>query len=254
MATYSYTQIADYILDQLFGYASANALKNSVRYIAEDILKHPAGNSDKISALDMDNGATHGGRVNFDGGTTKYIESNAAGTTFGIEGFTAVSANAMAIIWSSTTRPSSTAPGTRGVAISATSGGFSTASTTFVDVTNLSVTLVTNGRPVFLTLIPGVSASDSYVLNDYDGSGNTSRLSTSLKIVRDSTDIAFFTNTIARSPADTTWIGASFPSGGFTHVDAVTAGTYVYKVQGKANAGFETNLEVLDLKLVAFEL
>lgn len=40
--------------------------------------------------LFLDNGATHGGRVNFDGGATSYIGSNAAGTTLEIAGFTSI--------------------------------------------------------------------------------------------------------------------------------------------------------------------
>lgn len=48
MAVFSYTQIADYILDQLWGFASSNSLKNSVRYIAEDILGNPSANSNNV--------------------------------------------------------------------------------------------------------------------------------------------------------------------------------------------------------------
>ena len=38
MAIFSYTKIADYILDQFWGFVSANSLKNSVRHVAEDVL------------------------------------------------------------------------------------------------------------------------------------------------------------------------------------------------------------------------
>jgi len=46
MATFTYTKIADFILDDLFGFASSNAIKDNTRYIAEDILGDPASNSD----------------------------------------------------------------------------------------------------------------------------------------------------------------------------------------------------------------
>jgi hypothetical protein len=49
MPTFTYTKQADYVLDQLFGIARINELKNSLRYLAEDVLGDPSANTDKVN-------------------------------------------------------------------------------------------------------------------------------------------------------------------------------------------------------------
>lgn len=47
--SYTYTKIADYIIDQLWGYQSANLMKNNIRFLAEDILNDPFSNNNQVS-------------------------------------------------------------------------------------------------------------------------------------------------------------------------------------------------------------
>lgn len=47
--SYTYTKLADYIIDQLWGYQSVNLLKNNIRYLAEDIFGDPSVNSNQVS-------------------------------------------------------------------------------------------------------------------------------------------------------------------------------------------------------------
>ena len=54
-------------------------------------------------------------------------------------------------------------------AISASSGTFTTRATAFVDVTNLSVTITTTGRPVFVGLLPAPGATDANIHVSPDG-------------------------------------------------------------------------------------
>lgn len=65
-------------------------------YIASDILPKTTGTASLGSATQawediyLDEGATNGGTIYFDAGTTKYIQSNAAGTILTIGGFTSM--------------------------------------------------------------------------------------------------------------------------------------------------------------------
>lgn len=65
-------------------------------YVASDILPKTTGTASLGSATQawediyLDEGATNGGTIYFDAGTTKYIQSDAAGTTLTIGGFTSM--------------------------------------------------------------------------------------------------------------------------------------------------------------------
>lgn len=257
MPTYSYTKLADYILDQLWGFASVNSLKNSLRYIGEDILGDPSANGDKIPALNFDNGATHGGRLNFNGGTTSYVGSDATGLIFQVAGFTSAtipSGVANSII-DAYTRTTGTSVGVRGVAISGSSGSFSSTSGSYVDVTNLSVTIISSGRPIFLILgHDGISSASPARIRTTISTGSTSPAS-KYKIVRDAaTDVATFNHEMtADTSATENTIAVSLPPACVAAIDPVAAGTYTYKLQTLTTAGVGT-VFVDNCKLYAFEL
>lgn len=88
MATFSYTQIDDYALKDFVTYQLTNVLIESHRYIAEDILGIDQGDSDGfIPSISMNNDATHGGAIFFNGGSSKYLKADAAGTYLECAGF-----------------------------------------------------------------------------------------------------------------------------------------------------------------------
>ena len=209
MATFTYTKIADFILDDLFGFASANSLKNSVRYIAEDILGDPASNSDLITA--------------------------AVANSFRDQA----------------TRANGVTPGQGGVAISTGSGSFTTTSLSLVDVTNLTVTLVTTGRPVLLALIPDGASLSSLKLSD----GSDDSIGCTIRFFRDvSTQVAVFQYEIVAelNSGGTGDLILEVPAGSCMSVDTVAAGSYVYKVQAEISAG--GTIGFFDLALLAYEL
>jgi hypothetical protein len=127
-----------------------------------------------------------------------------------------------------------------GQQISSSCGEFSSTSGTFVDVTNLSVTITTSGRPVYLALIPDGTVSE-FNIGSHLAAGSSS--GASLKFLRDSTDLGFF-NLNA-----TTTMGPC----GYAIIDAPAAGTYTYKFQGKQSSG-SNGFSVYRCKLVAYEL
>jgi hypothetical protein len=134
-----------------------------------------------------------------------------------------------------------------GQQVSASCGGFSTTSGSYVDVTNLSVTITTTGRPVLVKIqndsanygaITARSASPSYLADVW------------IRILRDSVVISEQYIGVSINPAHAQdYIHAAAD---FTHVDVVVAGTYVYKVQiRKASSDY---VALTNAKLMAFEL
>lgn len=124
-----------------------------------------------------------------------------------------------------------------GQQVSTTSTGvFSTSGSTFVDVTNCTLSITTTGRPVFIGL-------------QHDGTANTGNVecgtSTAgrLKLLRDATTVAIW---------GVEGSGVQWPPGAFWHIDVPAAGTYTYKVQLSMTTG--ASIEVDYVKLVAYEL
>lgn len=127
-----------------------------------------------------------------------------------------------------------------GQQLSASSGAFSVTSSSLTDVTNLSVTITTTGRPVFVGTTADGTTSNSYVWTT-----SASASSADIAILRGATVISL-----------TRWASIaggsnSIPAGGAHIVDVVGAGTYTYKVQVRASSG---GIYVENVKLIAFEL
>jgi hypothetical protein len=126
-----------------------------------------------------------------------------------------------------------------GQQVSASCGGFSNSGAVEVDVTNLTVTLTTTGRPVILMLIPDGASSASF--------GNPTTAGT-LYIDRGGSNIAQW----GSSNSNGTWLGSNFIAGnGIVYIDPVAAGTYTWKIRVNPNGA---NMSLSNFKLVAYEL
>lgn len=93
MPVFSYTQISDYVLEQLMSSLLVNTLVDSYRYIGEDILGISNGaTSGYAKSIGMNNGATHGGMILFHNGDenaneqTRFLKCDAAGTYLEMQG------------------------------------------------------------------------------------------------------------------------------------------------------------------------
>jgi hypothetical protein len=136
-----------------------------------------------------------------------------------------------------------------GQQLSSSSSTFTTQSTSYVDVTNLSVSLTTTGRPVFLALISDADSSNpSFIQIEGNGLSNPAGY---IKFLRDATTVGshkaviYFNGTL-------TSIDNYYP-GNIIVIDVPAAGTYTYKVQALVtNATARLHME--QLKLIAFEL
>lgn len=121
------------------------------------------------------------------------------------------------------------------------SASFSTTSATYVDVTNQSVSITTNGRPVIITLVNGTLTS----------SFATGSAISWVKAVRDSTDLAEKTFAIAAGSGIVNQ--GTIDTGSFVWYDAPSAGTYTYKIQAKSNSSSITT-SITSAKLFVREL
>lgn len=128
-----------------------------------------------------------------------------------------------------------------GQQLSTACGGYSTTSATYVDVTNLSVTITTTGRPVFIGLIADDAATSSYLgTGTAAGAASVSRFA----ILEGATTIA-----ITELAGDDL---TAIPVSSFSTIRVPSAGTYTYKVQAKL-VGVGSAV-VNNAKLIAYEL
>lgn len=139
-----------------------------------------------------------------------------------------------------------------GQQISASCGSFSTTNTSFTDVTNLSVSITTTGRPVFVGLIAdptgGPLLPQIYCL--YDATPAEAFVET--QILRDVTSV--HTSQMGTSTNGLNNDVVSFSPGVIWHIDTPAAGTYTYKMQVKATALTTTTVGLEHIKLIAYEL
>lgn len=152
------------------------------------------------------------------------------------------------VVYSNTTRATGTTVGRGGVAISADCGGFSTNSTVAVNVTNLSVTITTAGRPVFIGMVSSAGGNDTDPLNrtclslQEISTGNAY-----VHIKRGATDVAVYFMR-ATSGTDNQYS----PTAPFV-IDTPVAGTYTYTVTTFTTTNSNT-MVVNYYKLIAYEL
>lgn len=157
-------------------------------------------------------------------------------------------AHTSAGLWQTPSKVNITNQAGRNVVISSSSGSFSTTSSAATDVTNLSVSIATTGRPVWIGMISDGSGFDSYF-----GVSTTSAISVTLRmqLVRDSSAIGYFSATHGNHSSFVTSV--TFPSSAFAYIDSPAAGSYTYKVQFAGLSGSVTR-RVEKCKLVAYEL
>lgn len=130
--------------------------------------------------------------------------------------------------------------------LSASCGDSSTSSSTYSDVTNLSVSFRTTGRPVGLRLIP--DNSDSYIGVTATNVSTPIGFATFLRdavTIAESRYEARAASSATDDPVVIVGVGAQ------STVDFPPPGTYTYKVQFKATAG---TMNISNAKLLAFEL
>lgn len=131
-----------------------------------------------------------------------------------------------------------------GQQISSNCTSFTTTSTSYVDVTNLSVTITTNGRPVnVFTQAAAGTGNDS----SFSCIGNTDTICR-VKLVRGSTDL--YVNPLGNTQNSLT---AYLPANSVGYIDTPAAGTYTYKLQA-TRSSTATSFTATNIVLVAYEM
>lgn len=177
-------------------------------------------------------------------GSTQYVSCDSAGNL--------ATSTSNAII-ASTTRATGTSVGIGGVAISASSTVFSTASDTAVDVTNLSVTIQTSGRPVVIQISQDIANAPAHAgLVAISAASNTTAQG-GILFLRGATTV--LNSSLQLQTASSGAVNMILPCSSISMVDPVAAGTYTYKVQAFGRTtGFTSTTTVNYCTLVAYEL
>jgi hypothetical protein len=142
--------------------------------------------------------------------------------------------------------------GVGGVAISASSGNFSTSSASPVAVTNLSVTITTTGRPVRVFLQSDGSVGN--VTRVACGNSSTAPVSGFFYLYRGASIVSSETLEVgAGNPA--AGQGITVPAGSIQFLDTPAAGTYTYSLQvAPFSANGSPSMNVGFVVLVAYEI
>ena len=121
--------------------------------------------------------------------------------------------------------------------LSSSSGVFSTTSSTYVDVTNLAVTITTTGGPILVKLVSDGSGGQFYINETGTGNPEVSLVRGAITLL----ESGLFPN-VELSPSV------------LSVVDEQSSGTYTYKIRAKNSGGGLDNTNVSNAKLFAQEL
>lgn len=137
--------------------------------------------------------------------------------------------------------------------LSDSSGSFSTESSSYVEVTNLSATITTVGRPTMCILISDETAPARIGVDNISPTGST-QLTGFVKLLRDSTDVCeweydyeprFLTNEVR----------VFIPPSGCSHIDFNTGtSSKTYTVEAKYTGNGSAATFVANVKLLILEL
>jgi len=131
---------------------------------------------------------------------------------------------------------------------SSSSSTYNSSSSSFADVTNLSVSITTSGRPVMILFQSDNSGSPAFIGPIFNG-GLSTTIGSAFKILRGATEIS----RVAHSGPITSGERNYTPPGALNTIDVVAAGTYTYKLQA-ASGNTQYVTWVNNVIMTVFEL
>jgi len=140
---------------------------------------------------------------------------------------------------------------TVGQQISGSSGNFSTSSTGYVDVTNLSVTITTNGRPVVLGLLWDGTAGTGGAAKIGGSVSGSNSVGVHFAIVRDGSTMVWQGNLTLSTGGSNQTIYTAPPSGILV---PISAGTYTFKFQAYGASAASNTAFVSNCVMYVYEL
>ncbi len=187
-------------------------------------------------------------------GSTQYVSCDSSGN-LGLNtadtiaaAITSTGSNAIS---AARTRATGTTVAAGGVGISSSCGFFQVTTSIATDVTNLSVTITTSGRPVFVGLVADGTSNVSYM--GCFANTSVTQIAAYFSILRGASLISENLVEFQAGTSSIQWI-SYVPCSSLSYIDAVAAGTYTYKIQVRNTGGTGTTVAVGWSKLVAYEL
>lgn len=227
-----------------------------------------AGLDDVAAKADGAASSTDNALARFDSTTGKVLQNSVGiledtGNLSGIADLTATGALSFGTINSTNadkvidayTRSIGSSVGVRGVAVSGSCGSFTTTSSSYVDVTNLSVQIVTSGRPVELKLINNGSGQASFGIQaDFDSA--TSGIA--YFAIHNGTSVVAEYEMAFTATQNLDGLTLKLPASALSHTasgSSAAAGTYTYKIQAKLVSGTGgATVYVSNCVLIAYEI
>lgn len=148
-------------------------------------------------------------------------------------------------------RTTGTTVGAGGVALSASSAAFSTTSNSPTSVTNLSVTITTTGRPVFVGLVADGSVGNQSSIGCSNSGSAVTFVRSFFDILNGATTILEYI--LSTGGASSTDLQIFVPSSALSTISFPSAGTYTFSVKIYSNTVTQTSL-VTYSKLIAYEI
>jgi hypothetical protein len=142
-----------------------------------------------------------------------------------------------------------------GVAISSSSGAFNTSSLSFTPVTNLSVTITTTGRPVWVGLVSDGGGTSPAFLGALWASGTPNPIEADFNIKNGALQIASYALNVG-APSSSTTNRIYVPVSALCTLDTGvngSPGTYTYTVNALASSG-SVSAECWYAQLIAYEI
>lgn len=128
------------------------------------------------------------------------------------------------------------------------SGTFSTGSTSYVDVTNATVSFKTTGRPVFVGMTSDGTSNNSRIITTKASANVTA---SSFKMLRDATSLGVYGLYLDGGSAASRELDV--PSSSISYLDTPAPGTYTYKLQAQTDVSSGT-AAVYYSKVLVYEL
>lgn len=132
--------------------------------------------------------------------------------------------------------------------ISSTASAFTTTSTSFQTVTNLTVSITSTGRPIYIGFIPTTTAGYWQINSTLIGGQDT--ISMPVRLQRDAVTVASWELTLSTND-DSEYL--RLPPSGLFFIEQPSAGTYTYTVDIRCG-GSTMRADATQLKIFALEM
>lgn len=139
-----------------------------------------------------------------------------------------------------------------GIALSASSGSFSWNGTTWADVPNLSVTIETTGRPVWVCLVASTAASGEAYIRTYRSAVDYNEALAHFALIRDEGTVTIQNLEVHHGSGSGKVIAV--PPSSIAFIDFPSAGQHTYRLRVRNHYSGNVSVMVVHCRLLVYEL